>query len=107
MKWMGVIAGPAGRGARLSTGKALRWYPEFSLRRWPHFMTSSPLLPSAREIAARIRRKDVSPVEVARCHLDCIERLNPKLNAFVDYRPEAVLAQARDAEKAILRGDDV
>jgi Asp-tRNA(Asn)/Glu-tRNA(Gln) amidotransferase A subunit family amidase len=46
-------------------------------------------------------------VEVARCHLDCIERLNPKLNAFVDYRPEAVLAQARDAEKAILRGDEL
>jgi Asp-tRNA(Asn)/Glu-tRNA(Gln) amidotransferase A subunit family amidase len=69
-------------------------------------MTSSPLL-SAREIAAQIRRKAVSPVEVARAHLDRIERLNPKLNAFVDYKPEAVLAQARDREKAILRGDEV
>src|SRR5260221_5239598 len=68
-------------------------------------MTSSPLLLSAREIAAQIRRKDVSPMEVARAHLDRIGRLNPKLNAFVDYKPEAVLAQARDAEKAILRGD--
>ena len=69
-------------------------------------MTSSPLL-SAREIAAQIRRKAVSPVEVARTHLDRIERLNPKLNAFVDYKPEAVLAQAREAEKAILRGDEL
>ena len=69
-------------------------------------MTSNTLL-SAREIAAQIRRKEVSPVDVARAHLDRIERLNPKLNAFVDYQPEAVLAQARDAEKAILRGDDV
>src|SRR6266851_2616308 len=68
-------------------------------------MTSSPLLLSAREIAAQIRRKEVSPVEVARTHLDRIERLNPKLNAFVDCKPEAVLAQARDAEKAILRKD--
>src|SRR5713226_6071792 len=68
-------------------------------------MTSNPLLLSAREIAAQIRRKEVSPVEVARAHLDRIERLNPKLNAFVDCRPEAVLAQARDAEKAILRRD--
>ena len=67
-------------------------------------MTSSTLL-SAREIAAQIRRKAVSPVEVARAHLDRIERLNPKLNAFVDCQPEAVLAQARDAEKAILRRD--
>src|ERR1035438_10633500 len=65
-------------------------------------MTSSTLL-SAREIAAQIRRKAVSPVEVARAHLDRIERLNPKLNAFVDYQPEVVLAQARAAEKALLR----
>ncbi len=68
---------------------------------------SSPLILSAREIAAQIRRKEVSPVEVARTHLDRIERLNPKLNAFVDYRPEVVLVQARDAEKAILRGDEL
>src|ERR1039458_9656677 len=69
-------------------------------------MTSSPLL-SAREIAALIRRKEISPVEVARTHLDRIERLNPKLNAFVDYKPEVILGQARDAENAILRGDEL
>src|SRR4029077_19461103 len=49
----------------------------------------------------------VSPVEVARTHLDRIECLNPRLNAFVDYKEEAGLAQARGAEKAILRGEDV
>src|SRR4030081_1434170 len=70
-------------------------------------MTSNLLLLSAREIAGQIRRKDASPVEVACAHLDRIERLNPKLNAFVDYNPEAVLAQARNAEKAILRGDEL
>jgi Asp-tRNA(Asn)/Glu-tRNA(Gln) amidotransferase A subunit family amidase len=69
-------------------------------------MTASPCL-SAREIAAQICRKEVSPVEVARAHLDRIERLNPKLNAFVDHQPKAVLAQAREAEKAILRGDEL
>jgi Asp-tRNA(Asn)/Glu-tRNA(Gln) amidotransferase A subunit family amidase len=58
-----------------------------------------------RELAAQIRRKEVSPVEVARAHLDRIERLNPKLNAFVDYKPEVVLAQAREAEKALLRAN--
>jgi len=68
-------------------------------------MTSGPLL-SAREIAAQIRRKEVSPVEVARAHLDRIEQLNPRVNAFVDYQPEAVLAQARAAEKAILRNKE-
>jgi Asp-tRNA(Asn)/Glu-tRNA(Gln) amidotransferase A subunit family amidase len=70
-------------------------------------MTSRPLLLSAREIAAQIRRKEVSPVEVARAHLERIEHLNPKLNAFVDYRPDAVLEQAREAEKAILRADEL
>jgi Asp-tRNA(Asn)/Glu-tRNA(Gln) amidotransferase A subunit family amidase len=67
-------------------------------------MTSNPFL-SAREIAAQIRRKEVSPVDIARIHLDRIERLNPRLNAFVDHQPEAVLAQARDAEKTIMRKD--
>src|SRR3977135_4275878 len=70
-------------------------------------MTSNSLLVSAREIAAQIRCEAVSAVEVARAHLERIERLNPKLNAFVDYKPEAVLAQARNAEKAILRGDEL
>jgi amidase len=70
-------------------------------------MTSSPPIFSAKEIAAQIRRNVVSPVEVARVHLDRLERLNPKLNAFVDYQAEAVLAQAREAEKAIPRGDEL
>src|ERR1700687_1219862 len=70
-------------------------------------MTSNPVLLSAREIAAQIRRKDVSPVEVARAHLNRIECLNPKLNAFVDYNPEAVWAQARDCEQSVLRGDEL
>lgn len=65
-------------------------------------MTSIPQLLSANEIAAQILHKDVSPVEAAQTHLDRIERLNPKLNAFVDYKPEAVLAQAREAEKALM-----
>jgi len=72
-----------------------------------NFMTSSPLLLSAQEIAAQIHGKEVSPVEVARAHLERIERLNPKLNAFVDCKPEAVLAQAREAEKAIRRGEEL
>ena len=62
-------------------------------------------LPTAREIAAQIRTKVISPVEVARVHLDRIERLNPALNAFVDCRPEEVLAQAGKAEAAVLRGE--
>jgi len=62
---------------------------------------------SAGEIAAQIRRKQVSPVDVARDYLGRIERLNPKLNALVDYKPEVVLTQAREAEKAVLRGEEL
>ncbi len=62
-------------------------------------------LPSACEIARRIRAKHVSPVEVAREHLERISRHNPSLNAFVDWQPELVLAQARAAEDAAMRGD--
>jgi len=68
---------------------------------------NSILLLSAHEIAALIRRKTISPVEVARAHLERIERLNPQVNAFVDYHPESVLAQATDAEKAVLRGEEL
>src|SRR5258705_11055042 len=62
-------------------------------------------LSSASLIASKIRSKSVSPVEVARIHLELIERLNPQLNAFVDCQPERVLQQAEAAEKAVMRGD--
>jgi Asp-tRNA(Asn)/Glu-tRNA(Gln) amidotransferase A subunit family amidase len=69
-------------------------------------MTASPF-PSARDLAAQIRRKEVSPVEVARRHLDRIERLNPKLNAFVSWQHELVLTQARAAERAVQQGEEL
>src|SRR6202023_1123759 len=68
---------------------------------------NSILLLSTHEIAALIRRKTISPVEVARAHLERIKRLTPKLNAFVDCHPESVLAQAAEAEIAVLRGEEL
>ena len=67
-------------------------------------MTSNRL-PTAREIASQIRARSISPVEVARIHLERIERLNPSLNAFVDCQPKLVLAQARAAETAVVKGE--
>ncbi len=63
--------------------------------------------PSACAIASQIRGKEVSPLEIARLHLERIERLNAQLNAFIDCRPELVLAQARAAEEALLRQEDI
>ena len=68
---------------------------------------SQPTLSSASRIASEIRSKSVSPVEIARAHLDRIARLNPKLNAFVDCQPERVLEQACHAEHAIQQAEQV
>ena len=67
----------------------------------------SSALPSASSIAAEIRAKSISPVEVARLHLDRIDQLNPNLNAFVDWQAERVLEQARASEKALMSGDEL
>src|SRR5215212_6984681 len=57
-------------------------------------------------IAALIRKREVSPVEVAEAHLDQIARLNPELNAIVTLAPD-VLERARAAELAVMRGAGV
>src|SRR5215813_12020888 len=62
-------------------------------------------LPSANRIASEIRSKSISPLEVVRTHLERIELLNPKLNAFVDWQPELALDQARKAEQAVVHGE--
>jgi amidase len=59
---------------------------------------------SATKLAALIRARAVSPVEVMEAHLRRREALNPKLNAIVTLAPDA-LALAREAESAVMRGD--
>src|SRR5215213_6819439 len=54
-------------------------------------------------IAAMIRKREVSPVEVVEAHLEQISRLNPELNAIVTLAPD-VMERARDAEIAVMRG---
>jgi len=53
---------------------------------------------------AMLRRKAVSPVELARAFVARIERLNPALNAFITVTAEQALQQARQAETEIQRG---
>src|ERR1043165_8092168 len=57
-------------------------------------------------IAARIRKRDVSPVEVAEAFLERIAQLNPELNAIVTLAPD-VLERAREAEIAGMRGANI
>ena len=63
-----------------------------------------PALETIVELAPRLRRKEVSPVEVTRACLDRIEKLNPALNAFITVTAESALAEARAAEIEISRG---
>ena len=56
-------------------------------------------------LAPRIRRKEVSPVDLTRDCLDRIEKLNPALNAFITVTAEAAMAEARAAEAEIFRGE--
>ena len=53
-----------------------------------------------------IRSGEVSPVEVAEAHLRRIDELNPALNAIVTLAPDFI-ERARDAEAAVMRGDEV
>jgi aspartyl-tRNA(Asn)/glutamyl-tRNA(Gln) amidotransferase subunit A len=55
----------------------------------------------ATELAAMIRRRKVSPVEVVDAVLGRIEKVNPTLNAFVLVTAESARKQARAAERAL------
>jgi amidase len=61
----------------------------------------------ARELARLIRAKAVSPVEVADAHLERIERINPRINAYCTVTAEQARAAATDAEEALMRGDEL
>jgi amidase len=61
---------------------------------------------TATELAARIRRKDLSCTEVMGAHLAQIERVNPTINAVVTLIPgEQAMDRARAADAAIARGE--
>ena len=57
------------------------------------------------EVAALLRGRNVSPVEVVRAVVDRTERLQPLLGAFTTFTPERALEEARRAEAEILDGD--
>jgi Asp-tRNA(Asn)/Glu-tRNA(Gln) amidotransferase A subunit family amidase len=56
---------------------------------------------SAVELAALIRKRELSPVELVEAALARIALVNPALNAFAFVYPEAALEAARAAEAAI------
>ncbi|XP_034712452.1 fatty-acid amide hydrolase 2-B [Etheostoma cragini] len=63
---------------------------------------SNPLLfVSATQLAKKIRRKEVSSVEVVRAYIDRIQEVNPFVNAVTKDRFDAALQEATQVDKLI------
>ncbi|MGF1470701.1 MAG: amidase [Rubrobacteraceae bacterium] len=62
---------------------------------------------NATELAAWIRRRELSPVEVVDAFIDRIEERNPSLNALVYYGFEDARDRAREAERALTSGEEL
>src|SRR3979411_2443659 len=57
---------------------------------------------SIEEIGKLFRKRKISPLELTKLMLARIERLNPKLNAYITVTAELALAQAKKAESELL-----
>src|SRR5215472_5136370 len=59
----------------------------------------------ATDMAALIRQKKLSALDVMQAHLQRIEQINPKVNAVVTQVPQdQLLAEARAADEAVAKG---
>ena len=59
---------------------------------------------SVEALSALLAKKKVSPIELTKLYLSRIERLNPKLNAFITVASESALEEARAAERELVGG---
>jgi amidase len=60
---------------------------------------------SAQEMAMDIRRGKLSAIEILEAHLTRIARCNAKLNAIVTLDEERARERAKEADKALARGE--
>jgi Asp-tRNA(Asn)/Glu-tRNA(Gln) amidotransferase A subunit family amidase len=66
---------------------------------------NAPVYFSIRQAHDKLRKKDISPVELITAHLERVRQLQPKLNAFVHLDAESALARARHTEAVLQRGE--
>ena len=62
---------------------------------------------SATTMAQSIRDKKISALELVDSHLRRIDQVNPQLNAVVQLASERARAEAREADNALARGENV
>jgi amidase len=61
----------------------------------------------ATELAAMVRRREVSARELLDAHLDRIAKVNPSINAIVTLDPEGARAEAEAADRRLAAGEEV
>ncbi|MER5421594.1 amidase [Streptosporangium roseum] len=61
---------------------------------------------TALEQAAAVKRREISPVEIAEHYLDRIARLDPEVGAYATVTSELALEQAHKVEARVLAGED-
>ncbi|MFZ2098739.1 MAG: amidase [Anaerolineales bacterium] len=57
------------------------------------------------EAADLLKKKEISPVQLTRSHLEHIQQVDQRLNSFITLTPELALQQARQAEMEIQQGN--
>ncbi len=62
------------------------------------------MIPTIAEAAARIAKKEISPVELVRDALARIDKAEKHINAFITLTADAALAEAKRAEADIMAG---
>ncbi|MCY4652437.1 MAG: amidase, partial [Dehalococcoidia bacterium] len=61
----------------------------------------------ASELREMIGEKQVSPVELTALYYERIDRLDPQLHAYLTLCRDEAMQAAREAESAVMRGDDL
>lgn len=70
-------------------------------------MTEDLIWKTAHELSELYRSGDVSPVEAVEAALHRLEKVNPRINAFVTVTEDAARAAARDAERRLRSDEDL
>lgn len=62
---------------------------------------------SAKELAEKIKKKEVSPKEVVSSFIKRIEEVEPKVRAYITLTLEQAMKEAEEIEERLMRGEDV